>query len=116
VQVPAVVDAVYVAVTFPFASVTPGFGLMVPQAPETDGESVNWTGSLIAATAPFFTFAVIVAVVAPSAGTLALFDVTVTVNATAGGGFEVWVSVVLALPPDASDAVMLQNPTVVLAV
>jgi hypothetical protein len=114
VQVPAVVDEVYVVDAFPLASVTAVTGLTLPQEAPV---MVNITGSAAAAAVPFITVAVTVEVLAPLAGMLVGLAASVIVNAVVGGGLLVWsiVNEPLALDPD-SVAVTMQNPTVPLDV
>jgi hypothetical protein len=118
VQVPAVVDAVYVVVATPLALVVAKVGLRVPHdAPLM----VNCTGSPDTAAppgaGPALTVAVTVEVVLPSAGMLAGLAETATTLAGTGGGLLSWsMDVDTLLPLPASVAVTVQNPTVVDAV
>src|SRR5216683_5706026 len=99
VQLPTVVEALYVTVAVPPAPVVAGLPVIVPQAAPLP---VKLTGS--AGTGPpleFLTVAVTLDVVVPSAGTLVGLAATVTELAAA----LVWVMVVVPLPVEASVAV-----------
>jgi hypothetical protein len=116
VQKPTAVDAVYVAVAWPKASVDGIAALRVPQAPGVPGLKVNITGSPPINSGPLVTVAVTVKVDNPSAGILDGLATKVTVVGE-DGGLSVWTMVVAPRPTVAGSVAMtVQNPTVVEAV
>ena len=84
VQVPPVIDEVYVVEAWPLASVVPEVGLTLPQAPAGLAlPSENVTGSFGTAVPVLsFTVAVNICVLLPSGATVALLGLTVTLKGT----------------------------------
>lgn len=113
VQVPTVVEALYVTVALPAPLVLMGLAVVkVPQA--APPLVVKFTESLGTGPPPeLVTVAVTIEVVTLSAGTL----VGLAATATALAAVLVWVMVIgPPVPPEGSEAVMVQKPVVVDAV